>query len=279
MLDLFIVLLFVAVSVGGGLRSRRSASRNLREFFLAGKTLSGWQAGTSMAATQFAADTPLVVMGLVATAGIYALWQLWVYGLAFLSLAFLFAPHWQRASVLTDAELTEIRYSGRGVLAVRTVKALYFGTVINCIVLAMVLKATVSITEVFLPWHQWIAHPWYELLRALVETTGVTVASGLTALDPVVASTNNLLSVVVILAFVALYSTTGGSGEWCSPTWSSSPWRCAGPWPSPRSSSPRQEVSRDSRTGCSSSTRRRRRERCWPSLHAPAPSSLLFSSS
>ena len=39
------------------------------EYFLAGRTLPGWKAGISMAATQFAADTPLLVTGLIATAG------------------------------------------------------------------------------------------------------------------------------------------------------------------------------------------------------------------
>ena len=73
MLDLLIVAAFVIYSIGSGLRARRAASRNLKEYFLAGKTVPGWKAGISMAATQFAADTPLLVTGLVATAGIFAL--------------------------------------------------------------------------------------------------------------------------------------------------------------------------------------------------------------
>lgn len=210
MIDLAILAVFVLASVAAGLRMRRKASRNLEEFFLAGRTLRGWQAGTSMAATQFAADTPLVVTGLVATAGIYALWQLWVYGVAFLLLAFVFASHWQRAGVLTDAELVELRYGGRGVLALRAIKAIYYGTVMNCVVLAMVLKATVTMTEVFLPWHEWLPAPVHHSIVRLVGATGVVVASGLTGIDPVVASANNFLSVAAILAFVALYSMTGG---------------------------------------------------------------------
>ena len=56
-LDFLIVAAFVAYAVGSGLRNRRAASRNLEEYFLANRSLSGWQAGLSMAATQFAADT------------------------------------------------------------------------------------------------------------------------------------------------------------------------------------------------------------------------------
>ena len=210
MIDLAILGAFVVISVAAGLHVRRKASRNLEEFFLAGRGLRGWQAGTSMAATQFAADTPLVVTGLVATAGIYALWQLWIYAIAFLLLAFVFAGHWQRAGVLTDAELVELRYDGRGALALRTIKAVYYGTIINGVVLAMVLKATVTIAEVFLPWHEWLPPALFDPIARIVEASGASVASGLTGVDPVIASTDNLLSLVAILVFVGLYSMTGG---------------------------------------------------------------------
>lgn len=59
MIDLVIVLAFIAYSVSAGFRAKAKASRNLEEYFLAGRTISGWRAGFSMAATQYAADTPL----------------------------------------------------------------------------------------------------------------------------------------------------------------------------------------------------------------------------
>lgn len=105
MIDLLIVLAFVAYAIGSGLRSRHAAGRNLEEYFLAGKTISGWRSGFSMAATQFAADTPQLVTGLVATAGIFALWRLWIYGLAFLLMAFVFAIGWRRRRYLTGEDL------------------------------------------------------------------------------------------------------------------------------------------------------------------------------
>lgn len=63
MIDLAIVLAFVAYAVTSGFLNREQASKGLDEYFLAGKSLEGWQAGTSMAASQFAADTPLLVTG------------------------------------------------------------------------------------------------------------------------------------------------------------------------------------------------------------------------
>ncbi|MCH9010631.1 MAG: hypothetical protein IIC21_08415 [Chloroflexi bacterium] len=113
---------FIIYSVSVGLRHRRLASQNLEEYFLAGRTLRGWRAGISMAATQYAADTPLLVTGLIATAGLFALWRLWVYGIAFLLMGFVLAALWRRAGVLTDAELTEVRYQGNGAAVLRAVR-------------------------------------------------------------------------------------------------------------------------------------------------------------
>ena len=210
MIDLLIVMTFVSLSIITGLRARKKASQNLQEYFLAGKTLTGWKAGLSMAATQFAADTPLLVTGLIATGGIFLLWRLWIYGIAFLMMGFIFGASWRRAGVLTDAELTEIRYSGKGVLSLRVLKAVYYGTVINCIVLAMVLVAAVRISEVFLPWNEWLPPGLYDLLLTITKSLGLSIGAIYTAIDPAIATTNNLISILLILGFTALYSTTGG---------------------------------------------------------------------
>ena len=207
--DAAIVGLFVAYAIGAGLRSRRVASRNLEEYFLAGRSLSGWRAGLSMAATQFAADTPLLVTGLVATAGVFALWQLWIYALAFLLMGFVLAPCWRRARVLTDAELTELRY-GRGATTLRALKALYFGTLFNCVVLAWVLFATRAIAEPFLVWDRWLPVSLFQPLQAAVSWIGVPLATDPAAADVWLHSTNNLISLGAIVAVTTLYSATGG---------------------------------------------------------------------
>ena len=210
MIDLVIIIAFIIYSVTNGFVNRAKASRSLEEYFLAGRTIKGWRAGFSMAATQFAADTPLLVTGLIATGGIFMLWRLWIYGLGFLMIGFLLGRAWRRARVITDAELTEIRYSGRGVLALRGLKALYYGTVMNCTIMAMVLVAASRICEIFLPWNEWLPAGLYNSIYRLVESIGVPLASGATGLETYVATTNNLISILVIIAFTALYSATGG---------------------------------------------------------------------
>ena len=210
-IDGVIVVAFIAYAVSAGFRNRRQASKSLEEYFLAGRTLPGWKAGLSMAATQFAADTPLLVTGIVATAGVFGLWQLWIFAVTFLLMGFVLAGAWRRAGVVTDAELTEVRYGGRPAAALRGVKAVYLGTVINCTVLAWVLFAAAKIAEPFLLWNEWLPTDMLRPLVALVETVGVPLTLG-GAEDPAVwvRSANNLLSIVMILAVTALYSATGG---------------------------------------------------------------------
>jgi len=210
LLDLLIVIAFVIYAVSSGFRARSKASQNLQEYFLAGKTVAGWKAGFSMAATQFAADTPLLVTGLIATGGIFLVWRLWIYGIAFLMMAFILSAKWRRAEILTDAELTEIRYSGKGVLFLRVLKAVYYGTVINCAVMAMVLVAAMKIAEVFLPWHLWLPAGIYDHIQSFVGYTSMSLGDSATGLAPLVNTTNNFISIIVIVSFTALYSTTGG---------------------------------------------------------------------
>ena len=210
MIDLLLVLAFVVYSIGAGLRARRKASQNLRHFFLAGGQVAGWKAGISMAATQYAADTPLLATGLVATGGLYLLWRFWIYGFGYLLIAFIFAECWRHARVLTDAELTELRYSGRGVLILRSLKAIYYGTIVNCFFLAMVLIAAVRIAEVFLPWHTWLPGPLYDGVLSLVQSMNWQFGASVTGLSPDIAATNGLISIVFIVMFVLLYSAVGG---------------------------------------------------------------------
>jgi solute:Na+ symporter, SSS family len=210
LIDLSILAAFVLFSVAAGFAARRRASQSLEEYFLAGRQESAWRAGFSMAATQFAADTPLLVTGLLAASGIYALWRLWIYALAFLLMGFVLGAPWRRARVLTDAELTMRRYSARGALALRALKAVYYGTIINSVVLAFVLAAATRLFELFVPWHAWLPSGIFEPLRALVAASGIEVTSGLAPLDVATATADNLLSILLMLAFVSLYSMTGG---------------------------------------------------------------------
>ena len=163
-----------------------------------------------MAASQFAADTPLLFSGLIATAGIFALWRFWVYGLAFLLMGFLFAAFWRRARILTDAELVQIRYSGNWRMPLRLTKAVYFGLLINSVTLGFVLLAAFQISELFLPWHTWLPDAPYRTILNATGWMGLDFSTGAAQYGAELATANNVISVALLLLFVGLYSTTGG---------------------------------------------------------------------
>ena len=101
--------------------------------FIAGRNLPWWLAGTSMAATTFSIDTPLYICGVVATRGIAGNWEWWSFGIAHIVLIYVFAGLWRRSEMVTDAELTELRYGGRTAAILRATKAFLFAVPINCI--------------------------------------------------------------------------------------------------------------------------------------------------
>lgn len=112
--------------------------------------------------------------------------------------------------MITDAELTELRYSGRGVLFLRTLKAIYYGTIVNCFFLAMVLIAAVRIAEVFLPWHLWMPGFLYKAVLSVVTTLNLNFGTSVTGLPSECTAANGLISILLIVIFVLLYSTVGG---------------------------------------------------------------------
>jgi len=121
-----------------GLYYRRKASSSTEEFFVSGRQVSWWLAGTSMVATTFAADTPLWVTGQVARHGIAANWLWWSFLLSGMMTVFFFARLWRRAEIVTDVELVELRYAGKPAAFLRGFRALYFGILMNCLIVGWV---------------------------------------------------------------------------------------------------------------------------------------------
>lgn len=147
--------LYMAASLAIGLYMARRASESMSEFFLSGRNLPWWLAGTSMVATTFSSDTPLYVTGLVRSEGIYENWQWWCFIFSgMLSVAF-FAKLWRRVGVLTDVELITLRYSGRAASVLRGFKAVYFSCIIHTIIKAQVILSMVKIMEVTVGLGKW----------------------------------------------------------------------------------------------------------------------------
>ena len=153
-IDVVIILGYLAASFAVGLLLAKRARRSTEDYFVSGRSLPWWLLGTSMVATTFAADTPLVVSGLVAKGGIWQNWLWWQWGVGGIVTVFLFAGLWHRARITTDAELIELRYDGRPAAALRCYRVIWFGILQNILIIAWVMKAMVKIVVVVMGWDE-----------------------------------------------------------------------------------------------------------------------------
>jgi Na+/proline symporter len=176
LLDWAIIVGYFALSAGIGLYFTRRGGSSLTEYFVSGRSVPWWLAGVSMVATTFAADTPLVVTGLVATRGVAGNWVWWSFVMSGMLTVFFFARLWHRAKVLTDVELAEVRYSGRPAAILRGFRALYLALPINLIILGWVNAAMIKILSISLG-----VSPYVAVGICFVITLAYSVAAGLWA--------------------------------------------------------------------------------------------------
>src|SRR3954465_2444915 len=149
-LDWSAIVGYLLVTIVLGLYFRGRSGSSMDEYFVSGRSVPWWLAGTSMAATTFSADTPLLVTGLVYKQGIAGNWLWWSFLLSGMMTVFLFARLWRRSGLLTDVQFAEMRYSGKPAAFLRGFRAIYLGLLMNCIILGWVTKAMTSIAAVTL---------------------------------------------------------------------------------------------------------------------------------
>jgi solute:Na+ symporter, SSS family len=148
-IDISIIVAFFVLSAAIALRYRKQAGKDLNSFFLGGRNLPWYIAGISMVATTFAADTPLAVTELVVKNGISGNWLWWCFLAGGMFTTFFFARLWRKAEVLTEAELIELRYSGKAAAWLRGFKAVYLGLFMNVLIIGWVNLALMAILKVF----------------------------------------------------------------------------------------------------------------------------------
>ena len=151
-IDWLVVLLYLIATMALGVLLSRRASKSMVDFFVSGRSLRWWLAGTSMAATTFSIDTPLYVAGIVADRGIAGNWEWWNFAVAHVVMIYVFARLWRRSEIVTDAELTELRYGGRMAAVLRATKAFLFAVPINCIGIGYAMLAMVKVVDALQLW-------------------------------------------------------------------------------------------------------------------------------
>jgi solute:Na+ symporter, SSS family len=150
-IDITVIVAFFLVIFGIAAYYSRMAGKSTGQFFLSGRNMPWYIAGTAMVATTFAADTPLAVTELVARNGIAGNWLWWNMAIGAVLTVFFFAKLWRRAEIMTDVEFVELRYSGKAAAALRGFRALYLGLLMNAIVMGWVNRAMEIIFHVTFP--------------------------------------------------------------------------------------------------------------------------------
>lgn len=184
--DWVVIALYFLFNLAIGFYYRARAGKSVSEFFLSGRDVPWWLAGTSMVATTFAADTPLAVTGMVARGGIAGNWLWWNFVASGMLTVFFYARLWRRSGVMTDIEFSEIRYSGKAAAFLRGFRALYLGIPVNCIILGWVNLAMVKILE---------------LVLGVDRLTALAVVVGLIAVTSFISALSGLWGVLVTDVF------------------------------------------------------------------------------
>lgn len=180
--DWVIIAIYLAFTLALGLWLSRRASGSMEAYFAGGRRIPWWLSGASMAATTFNVDTPLYVAGVVITSGIAGNWEWWSFVVTHVGMIYIFARLWRRAGILTDMELSELRYGGRPAAILRGVRAFLFALPINAIGIAYGMLA----------------------MRKVMDSLGVLQALGVTG------DNARLWSVVVIALVVLVYAAFSG---------------------------------------------------------------------
>ncbi len=208
-LDWIVIALYFLLNLGIGFFYMRRASGNVSEFFLSGRSVPWWLAGTSMVATTFGADTPLVVTGFIYKQGIMGNWLWWSFALSGMLTVFFFAPLWRRSQVLTDIEFVELRYAGKPANFLRGFRALYLALPVNTIIMGWVNLAMVKVLTLTLGLHT-TAQQLTAVFVCLALTLAYNAISGLWAvLWTDVVQFILKFSMVVLLAVFAVRAVGG----------------------------------------------------------------------
>jgi SSS family solute:Na+ symporter len=211
LIDWLAIAAYFLINILIGFYYRKRATASMQDYFVGGRKVTWWLAGTSMVATTFAADTPLAVTGLVASYGIAGNWLWWNMLMSGMLTVFFYARLWRRAGVLTDVEFAEIRYSGRPAAFLRGFRALYLGLPINCIIMGWVNLAMVKI---------------FMLVFGVTKIQALLLVFGVMILTALISTLSGLWGVLVtdlfqfalmmgmmiFLAFFAVHAVGGMSG-------------------------------------------------------------------
>lgn len=211
---------FLLLSLVVGLGFTRRSSRSLAEYFTAGKSTPWWILGTSIAATTFSVDTPLVVAALVLKEGIAGNWYWWSVAPSGMLGVFFFAGLWQRSGCLTQAEFAVIRYGPSRAKTLRLFYVFYHGVLRNAATLGFVNLAMAEVITLCTSFDRWEA-----LLVCFVINVVYTSLGGV--LGVLWTDFFQFLLAMAVTVIIAYYATVAAGGLDDLRAIAASPWQFA----------------------------------------------------
>lgn len=199
-LIIIIIILYVSILFILGYIAKKRTTKDLEGVFLGNRQVGWFLLGTSMVATTYAPDTPLSVVGLIRTYGISGNWYWWSFILSYVAIAYIFARWWRRSGVITDVELTVIRY-GNTPLAkfLRLSKAIYLGFILNVLILGWVFLGMAKVLSVSVPFDAFKNFSIvFELSQKIIPDSFVIISKEISLL------------VLIALLIVLIYDLIGG---------------------------------------------------------------------
>lgn len=198
-IDWIIIAALLSFSIAVGFVVKDQVNKGgIEGFFTAGRRMRWWFLGTSIVATTFASDTPLVITGWVAEYGIAGNWFWWGSAISAVAMTVFFARKWRASGVVTDAEISELRYGGPAATTLRTVKAFLNSTFVNFVILGWVFAGMTKISEPFMDWRSLLGSPVYDVLESVYPEFLLFH------------SFDNTLTICLLMLVTLAYSSLGG---------------------------------------------------------------------
>jgi solute:Na+ symporter, SSS family len=158
-LDWIIVAAFLALNLGIGFWYSRRASKSVEDFFVGGRTIPWWLAGTAILTGSFASDTPLHTTKMIREKGLAGAWFYWGAIFGGVVIALVFSRLWRRTRVITDNELIELRYTGRPASFLRGGMATFKTLALEVITMAWITVGMTKIVKVIMDLPDKVAVP------------------------------------------------------------------------------------------------------------------------
>lgn len=117
-LDIFVILTYIAASIGIGFWISRKASQNMNSYFLGGNKIPWWMLGVSNASGMFDISGTMWMVYLLFIYGLKSVWIPWLWPVFNQIFMMVFLSVWlRRSGVMTGAEFIKFRFGeGKGSL-------------------------------------------------------------------------------------------------------------------------------------------------------------------